>query len=318
MHLTKLISWNRWPVSREVGLRRASGTGRRVLAGLVVVALAGLTGLSAATARASTPTYSHLLMPWRAKGSSSPLPLLPATLLDLERPSLKGQPAPKTFPSPSEILRQRLLDVAHRYATMTDVPYVWGGNAIGDGEACQECRACLASKRRLAPGKSRAAVCPACRDCGVDCSHLVNRIYADAGLDLPYLPTARLRYLSRSALKEHGLIDVGKDLSRAKPGDLLLQARHVVMLLTVTGPTRGDFIHVGRSVRHGRIGGIEVVRDGNLQRLAGGRLVRILRHTLLEGGTFEDAVTPPTPLPTQSLPTRLVRRDAPASATANR
>ncbi len=178
-----------------------------------------------------------------------------------------------------ERLRLSLLRTAERLGELSYVPYVWGGNSIGNEQQCQECRACREETSHL-PSSRSASICSVCEQCGMDCSHFVHRIFSDAGLEYPYMATEKLRHMSRTSLRSLNLVDIGRDLRKALPGDLLLQPSHVVMLLAKTGAARGDVIHVNRSFKHGEVGGIEILRDTELNRLSA-RVVRILRHAAL-------------------------------------
>ena len=178
-----------------------------------------------------------------------------------------------------EEVRQTLLKVAEEFGEEAQyVPYVWGGNQIGNTKACQACRSCIAKKSRLKVEK-RKAVCKPCRQCGIDCSHFVHRVFQDAGLDFPYVNTSRLQRMSSLALLEElGLVDLGKNLDHVMPGDLLLKKKHIVVLLRAGEDGRGDVLHVSRSTQKmGPGGGIEIARDVNLVDFAG-KLVKILRH----------------------------------------
>jgi len=204
-----------------------------------------------------------------------------------------------------ESLRLGLLRAAERMGELTYVPYVWGGDTIGARQQCEQCRACREETSHL-PSARSAAVCTACEQCGMDCSHFVHRIMNDAGLRYPYMATEKLRHMPRQALRALNLVDIGRDLHKALPGDLLLQHSHVVLLLARTGPARGDVIHVNRSFKHGEVGGVEVLRDADLSRVSG-KVVRILRHIAL--------VPPPRPVvrpkanpAVSAKPARLVAR----------
>ena len=122
----------------------------------------------------------------------------------------------------AEHLRRSLVDIARSYGERTYVPYVWGGNAIGDQADCESCRACVDSNMHL-PVKKRRSTCQVCKRCGVDCSHFVHRLLNEAGLDYPYLATQRLKGMSADHLRDFNLVAIGRDLHRARPGDLLLQ-----------------------------------------------------------------------------------------------
>ncbi len=186
-------------------------------------------------------------------------------------------------------LRDQLMELASRFGERTDVPYVWGGDAIGDPDTCQACRACVETKKKTGI-KGRLKACAPCRQCGIDCSHFASRFFREAGLELPFASTATLRKMSRAELRDKmGLIDVGRSLADARPGDLLLHNRHVTILLKLNSPTHGDVLHSSRSNKKGKMGGIEIARDKNLLRFRG-RLIKILRREELmqEDGETRD------------------------------
>lgn len=231
-----------------------------------------------------------------APTESAPAPK-PVVSLPAEPPVLTKEERPLSRENP-DVLRQALLRAATAYASRLDVPYVWGGAKVGSPQDCQACRVCLEAKGGQNPEKRRG--CEACSRCGVDCSHFVQRLFHDAGLAVAYLPTRKLKRLSAQKLADLGLIDMGKSLTIAEPGDLLVSSRHVVMLLSRPTGTVGDFIHVTRSIKRGHVGGIEVVRAQDLNRHRG-RILRILRHASLL-----------KPIPKTELPSGrqlLVRKD---------
>ncbi len=212
---------------------------------------------------------------------------LPAVLyqLPLNVPNLRQRPsegldsASQKIQQDHEDVRQTLLRVAEEFGKDSqNVPYVWGGNKIGDSEACEACRSCIAKKTRLKVEK-RSLACKPCRQCGIDCSHFVHRVFKDAGLDFPYVTTRTLQRVSPLVLREEfRLVDVGRDLSKVRPGDLLLKKKHIVVLMRVGQEGRGDVLHVSRSTKKmGPGGGIEIAKDVDLRDFAG-KLVKILRH----------------------------------------
>lgn len=177
-------------------------------------------------------------------------------------------------------LRDQLLALAERFGERTDVPYVWGGDAIGDPKTCLACRTCVEGKKKTKL-KNRLKACAPCRACGIDCSHFAARFFRAAGLDLPFASTAVLRKAKPAELRARfGLVDVGRNLADARPGDLLLHNRHLTILLRLHSDTRGDVLHSSRSNKRGRMGGIEIARDKDLQRFRG-RIVKILRRVEL-------------------------------------
>ena len=180
-----------------------------------------------------------------------------------------------------EDLRLELVSTAERYGARNYIPYVWGGRRIADTQTCLECRTCLA-KEKVRTGKAKSRECTACKKCGVDCSHFVNLVFREAGLPYPYISTKKMRQLSRERLRRNLLIDIGRNLGNAKAGDLLVHESHVMLLLRDPERGFGDYVHVNRPVKKGRIGGVEIVRDADLSKHRGGRLIKILRHIGLE------------------------------------
>jgi cell wall-associated NlpC family hydrolase len=177
---------------------------------------------------------------------------------------------------------QRLQKAALEATAAVHVPYVWGGNQIGSLESCLACNQCLEEKR---PGpKQRIRQCPSCAQCGIDCSHLVNQIFAAAGLDLPYAASNVLAGTPASVLfRNYRLIDLGKNYAAARPGDIIVYRRHVGLLMANHGGEKGDLIHASRFRRKGgpAAGGIRYDINRNIVHPRGG-LVRILRHEKLE------------------------------------
>lgn len=178
-------------------------------------------------------------------------------------------------PAPPGARLYRLLTLARSYAQQRDVPYVWGGGKVGDPEACRACRACISKKKRRAKLETRHRSCAACQQCGVDCSHFVNKVFREAGLDYRYASTSEFMRQGRAEF-----VEVGRDAASARAGDLLFYTRHVVMLVAKREGRRGDFVHVSRSSGNDRLGGIELVEDHDLTAFRG-RLLKILRHEAL-------------------------------------
>jgi len=235
-----------------------------------------------------------------AAGSSSwePAPALRSFTLpaSIEHDAFDGLGDEPILAPGDDVPAQTLARVLEKYGELTHVPYVWGGSAIGNPSECQACKDCIAKKGRSIRVERRLKSCPACTKCGMDCSHFVHRIYKDAGLGFPYASTRELQRTSHAKLRERfGLVDVGRDLRRAQPGDLLLHPKHVVILLRVRGERTGDILHVSRSIeKSGRIGGVEILRNIDLLRFRG-KLLKILRHERLDG-------VPPPPATVQVPP----------------
>jgi hypothetical protein len=178
----------------------------------------------------------------------------------------------------SVFFQDKLIALAKYYAGLVHVPYIWGGGRIGSVTQCEDCRLCV--QKNSIPLTDRLDRCTACRQCGMDCSHFVYKMYQDAGLDYNYASSRELsRQTPSGLLKHYNMVDIGNDLTLAQPGDLLVYKKHIMMLLRVISPRRGDFIHVtrfGRGDSH-KLGGIRFEKDRDLERFRGS-LVRILRH----------------------------------------
>lgn len=174
-------------------------------------------------------------------------------------------------------LQEKLLFLAEYYGRMDYVPYIWGGGNIGKKESCEACRKCVQQKG--VGLKSRLTRCAPCQSCGIDCSHFVNTVYNQVGLEFPYASTAELRRLRPEDIVGHyNLLDMGKDLRVVQPGDLLVYRNHVIMAIALRGQGRGDFIHATRfDGGLKQIGGIKLERDRLLSTYRG-KLMRILRH----------------------------------------
>ena len=176
---------------------------------------------------------------------------------------------------------ERLMAAAERMARQTSVPYVFGGTRIGTAKQCQECSDC-ARKNHLSANSSsgRFNKCASCRRCGIDCSNFVNRLFSEAGLKYRFADTRTLTLTGEDFLQEqYGFINMGRDLLVARPGDLILQKGHVMMVIDVD-PTLGtiDYIHASRGSRTRKpIGGIELRRGKPLNQVQH-EVVKILRH----------------------------------------
>lgn len=203
--------------------------------------------------------------------------------------------SPKDMESlePRLAIQNKLVQLGERFADMTHVPYIWGGERIGTKAECDACRKCAASsKTRLDKRLNR---CDACKRCGVDCSHFVHRLYQTVGLGYQYATTGELTRVTESQLLNHyKMIDIGTSLADAQPGDLLLYKRHVAMLLRVRDDQHADFVHASRfrpGDRH-KLGGLRLDMNQNIYRFRG-QLVRILRHQFLHDGTGSMAQNTP-------------------------
>ena len=175
---------------------------------------------------------------------------------------------------------ERLMDAAEKLATRTSVPYVFGGHQIGKSKYCQECNECI--RKNHLPANStlmRYNTCTACRHCGVDCSSFVNRLFGEAGMKYQFADTRTLNHMKDGFLQEQfGFINMGDDLSVARPGDLILEKGHVMMVIDidlVLGTI--DFIHASRGSKRTPVGGIELRRGTSIVKVQKD-VMRILRH----------------------------------------
>jgi cell wall-associated NlpC family hydrolase len=280
------------------GTRRALSIGLGLLIGAFLVSGGGTASLAA------------------IRGGAEPASTAPRRWIEPAPVALPALQAPRWLPGqslgaaqdvsgPQSLeLREVLMRKAAELARMSYVPYVWGGNALGDASTCGECRKCIMGKRRLSVER-RAKVCSACRQCGVDCSHFVNRVYEAAGLAYPYVSTKPLTRMRPEDIKrKFGLVSIGRDLRLARPGDILLHERHVTMLLRLIDAGHADILHVSRSTRRHGAGGVEIVRNADVLHFRG-KLVRIFRHQALMDGAPERS---PSPAPALSeLVARLER-----------
>ena len=183
-------------------------------------------------------------------------------------------------PKPDRPAIVRLMDAAHRMVERTGVPYVFGGTQIGAQRYCQECSECV--RKNHLPANStllRFNKCQACRKCGIDCSNFVNRLFAAAGLKYRFADTRTLNGMKDGFLQEqYGFINMGTDLSEARPGDLLLEKGHVMMLVDIDlNIGTIDYIHASRGSQRTPVGGIELRRGMSIVK-AQRDIVRILRH----------------------------------------
>lgn len=173
--------------------------------------------------------------------------------------------------------RDQVLKKAANLLETWTISYVYGGHKLGDPQVCQACNVCL-DFHKSGP-KERLRDCPVCNDCSLDCSHYTYEVFKQAGLQATYLTTALMNGLSAPELaKKYKLLDIGSNLTRAMPGDLLVYDGHVVLLEKKGKDGRGDLIHVtsGRELR-GPGHGIQRERQAMLASFRG-PVLRILRH----------------------------------------
>ena len=171
----------------------------------------------------------------------------------------------------------KISEAADRIFAKRTVTYVWGGTTLGTQAQCDACTQCLEASG--VPAGQEVEACTVCRSCGLDCSHFTYLAYRSAGLPARYLTTKDMLRLSRQRLASHyWLRDMGRDLSRALPGDLLVYTGHVVILQRKLPSGRGNVIHVtrGKEVR-GPGQGLQKATHVSLVNFRG-PLRKILRH----------------------------------------
>jgi cell wall-associated NlpC family hydrolase len=182
----------------------------------------------------------------------------------------------KDFPLAALKLQDKLVGLAKEYASLAHVPYVWGGGNIGKVSSCDECRTCIETKKYSI--KNRLRKCKACQSCGIDCSHFVNRVFNQVGLEYPYAATAEMKRARPEELAtEYNLLHMGKDIRAAQPGDLLVYKNHVVLLASIDDKGYGEIIHATRFIKGRKSGGIAWDKQKRLATYRG-KLQRILRH----------------------------------------
>jgi hypothetical protein len=177
-------------------------------------------------------------------------------------------------------LQEKVLENARTMLDQYQISYVYGGAGEPDEASCNSCFLCLKEK---SPEKTAIVkTCPDCNRCGLDCSHFVHLVFRMSGIEYPYLPTATMLDLDPKYLqKQYNFIDLGRNLERASPGDLLVYHGHVVFLEKIEKDRdqfRGDVIHVtsGKEVK-GPGMALQRSRFADLANFKGA-LERILRH----------------------------------------
>jgi len=195
-----------------------------------------------------------------------------------------------SFPNPARVFRYFDYDLsqtflkqeevtyyAMSYSKLTHVPYIWGGGEIGSEatSSCTLCKRCIKSKK--VGVKKRFESCKACQKCGMDCSHLVNRIFDKADLHVPYGSTRDLlNRNTRDLARLYSLINIGSNSAKARAGDLILYPKHIVLLLDNNQDGTGSIVHATAKKKNTKYGGI-LIETINLNKYAGG-IKKILRH----------------------------------------
>jgi hypothetical protein len=108
-------------------------------------------------------------------------------------------------------------------------------------------------------------------------------VMKNAGLYMPYLDTKTMLDLPPGLLRKHyRLIDLGRQIHLAAPGDFLVYKGHVVIVESKMGSSKGDVLHAtgGRDVKlPGQ--GVQRERFVDFENFRG-PLLRILRHQDLQ------------------------------------
>lgn len=177
-------------------------------------------------------------------------------------------------------LAKNVLDNARQLLESGEISYVYGGKQVGGVVACGACNTCL-DEVKPTP-LDRLVKCPACKSCGLDCSHFIERVFRDAGLPVAYLTTKSMLGLStRTLLNRYHYRIVDIDNIMFKPADILVYKGHVVLLEKYHKKGRGDLIHAtsGKDLKGPGLG-IQRERQADLLNFRG-PLRRVLRHRSL-------------------------------------
>jgi cell wall-associated NlpC family hydrolase len=182
------------------------------------------------------------------------------------------------------VAQRAIVNAALKLAYFGRVPYLFGGKAVGGIEACDACRNCQEKSQQIDGGATKT--CHACLQCGLDCSHFVERVFTDAKLKFRYADTVALFEMdSDQRSGDLALLELDTGLVNLEPGDLLLERGHMVLVIGVDHHAKSfDFVH---ATAQGRLkaGGIEIVRQEPIKsyqtKVLNGTL-KVLRHTSVE------------------------------------
>ena len=183
------------------------------------------------------------------------------------------------------LLVEKVIAASNLLLNRGDISYAWGGSQVLDGTgdgACHLCQKCLSSK---APKpKKQLKTCPECQGCSLDCSHFIQKVFKEAGIDVPYLTTRDMVGMSNSQLGRAGYLRLRSD-SEIKPGDIVVYKGHVVLVEKTYGNGRGDVVHAtsGKELR-GPGQGIQRARFAPFSGFRG-PVLSILRHKRLAGAS---------------------------------
>lgn len=187
---------------------------------------------------------------------------------------------------------ERLLAAADYFIGLTYVPYALGGKTIGSPKTCEACAACVKSKKLRPDSPQRLTKCSACKSCGIDCSNLVDRIFAKAGLTYRFAPTKVLNSTPSDVLEsKYGLLSIDPDLDQVKPGDLAVEDNHVMLVLSVDRASDTlDILHAGRGDIRTNVGGVRRLKNLPHKKFKR-QVVRVLRHVDLEAQNPDEATS---------------------------
>lgn len=174
-------------------------------------------------------------------------------------------------------IQKSIISTAEYLMDEWEISYVYGGNKLENPALCKKCSLCLAKKKSMVSRKSRH-FCPICSACSLDCTHFIQLVYRNAGLNMRYIDTrTMLKSSEKSLLKKFLLVTIA-DLQDSIPGDILVYTGHAVILERIEDGGYGDIIHVtaGKDIKQpGQ--GVQKERKVYLSRFRG-HLKKILRH----------------------------------------
>lgn len=169
-------------------------------------------------------------------------------------------------------IQAKIIAEARNLLETSEVSYVFGGYVLGDASECKSCNECL-NLKKPAP-KARLKECAVCSSCSLDCSHFVQLVFngalQDSGIETPYLNSeGMLGYSSQTLKKRYKYIDIGRDVRRAEPGDLLVYKGHVALLEAFSSQ---EIVKLSQKVR--KRTSSEMVIRGDIIHATGGREIR--------------------------------------------
>ncbi len=179
-------------------------------------------------------------------------------------------------------MRQAIVRSSFSLMEDFEISYVYGGDTVGSGADCSECRLCL-EKEKPTPSQ-RLVKCAVCTKCSLDCSHFVQKVYEMSGIKVPYLTTKMMLETSpRELFSKKGwqILPLPQSLKDLDTGDLVVYSGHVILLIGRVQDGKADFIHAtsGQEVQNPGMG-IQIRRSTYLEGFRG-PIMRVLRHKKL-------------------------------------